>query len=145
MLTLLDEGNRVAFGTRAPASSGRVADLLSLARSIRQQTRGRGLRLRELDRRLVEAATLGGAQALGMASRTGRIGSLGPGSRADFAVFDARGRYPYSALLSGPPCLATVVGGTVVGSTVVGDTAVGGTAVGGTVIEHRPPRGTQPN
>jgi len=141
MLALLDEGNRVAFGTRAPASSGlygssglsgRMADLLGLARAIRQQARGRGLRPRGLDRKLVEAAVMGGAQALGMASGPGRIGSLGPGSRADFAVFDARGRYPYAALLSGPPCLATVVGGTVVGSTVVGDT----------VIENGPPRGT---
>ncbi|HUR00925.1 MAG TPA: amidohydrolase family protein [Nonomuraea sp.] len=132
MLALLDEGNRVAFGTRAPASSGRAADLLGLARSIRQQARGRGSRPRGLDRKLVEAATLGGAQALGMASRTGRVGSLGPGSRADFAVFDARGRYPYAALLSGPPCLATVVGGTVIEH---GPPRA-------TVIEHGPPRGT---
>ncbi|MFG1963631.1 amidohydrolase family protein [Nonomuraea sp. NPDC049028] len=126
---LLDEGNRVAFGTRAPASAGPVADLLALARSIRQYAKGRGQRSPGLDRRLVEAATLGGARALGMSSGAGRIGALGPGSRADFAVFDARGRYPYAALLSGAPCLATVVGGAVIGGAVVGGTVEGGAVV----------------
>ncbi|MFF0860425.1 hypothetical protein ACFYUV_01625 [Nonomuraea sp. NPDC003560] len=86
-------------------------DLLGLAADVRRRARELGLRVRGLDRRLVEAATLGGARALGLDAGPGRIGSLGPGSRADFAVFDARGRYPYSALLARPPCLATVVGG----------------------------------
>uniref|UniRef100_UPI0013B4227C amidohydrolase family protein n=1 Tax=Nonomuraea lactucae TaxID=2249762 RepID=UPI0013B4227C len=110
LLALLDEGNDVALCTRCPTPD---ADLLRQARDIRERARAVGLRTRGLDRKLVEAATLGGAQALGMRRGTGRIGSLGPGSRADFAVFDARGRYPYSALLARPSCLATVVGGRV--------------------------------
>ncbi|MEU8105453.1 hypothetical protein AB0C18_17190 [Nonomuraea muscovyensis] len=135
---LLDEGNLVALCTgggpehakggpergggpggtgggpgAAGGGPGAVNGLLEQARRIRERARALGSRTRGLDRRLVEAATLGGARALGMHRGAGRIGCLGPGSRADFAVFDARGRYPYSALLAGPDRLATVVGGRV--------------------------------
>ncbi|WP_219467079.1 amidohydrolase family protein [Nonomuraea rhizosphaerae] len=114
-LALLDESDHVALATRPSTGDGPRAgdpgDLLGLARTIRRHAKERGHRTKGLDRKLVEAATLGGARALGMASGPGRVGSLGPGSRADFAVFDARGRYPYAALLSGPRCLATVIGG----------------------------------
>ncbi|NUR92970.1 MAG: amidohydrolase family protein [Nonomuraea sp.] len=113
VLTLLDEGTPLAFAT-APRTSRRGeagGDLLAVAAVVRNRARQLGLRVRGLDRRLVEAATTGGARALGMDLGPGRIGSLGPGGRADFAVFDARGRYPYSALMAGPPCLATVIGG----------------------------------
>ncbi|MFD9939876.1 amidohydrolase family protein [Nonomuraea sp. NPDC059023] len=102
-LALLDEGNLLALGTRGEGSP------LDQARAIRDYVRGRGQRPPGLDQRLVEAATLGGARAMGMHTGPGRLGILAPGARADFAVFDARGRYPYSALLSGPPCLATVI------------------------------------
>ncbi|MFI6322045.1 imidazolonepropionase-like domain-containing protein [Nonomuraea sp. NPDC050556] len=88
-----------------------IALSLSAAARVRAQARALGLRMTGLDRLLVEAATLGGARALGMNQGPGRIGSLGPGSRADFAVFAAGGRYPYSSLLDDAPCLATVVGG----------------------------------
>ncbi|MFI6927039.1 amidohydrolase family protein [Nonomuraea spiralis] len=120
VLALVEEGNRLALGTRDPAGGG-PGDLLGLAAVVRERARELGLRVRGLDRRLVEAATLGGARALGLDAGPGRIGSLGPGSRADFAVFDARGRYPYSALMGRPPCLGTVTGGTVTG-TVTGGT-----------------------
>lgn len=124
VLSLLDEGNTLAFGSSAPpATAGsrvsgspdvaRASGPLASAAAIRQHARELGLRPRGLDRRLVEAATLGGARALGMDRGPGRIGSLGPGARADFAVFDARGRYPYAALLGGPPCVGTVVGGVI--------------------------------
>ncbi|WP_165977513.1 amidohydrolase family protein [Nonomuraea diastatica] len=109
-LALLEEGNTVAFGSRGPAGAPPTGPL-GLAGAIRRHARELRPRPRELDRRLVEAATLGGARALGMDRGRGRIGSLAAGTRADFAVFDARGRYPYAALLSQPPCLATVVGG----------------------------------
>ncbi|MGW2153319.1 amidohydrolase family protein [Nonomuraea sp. NPDC001699] len=121
VLALLEEGNRLALGSHAPDGRnpggqdhdrGCTGDLLGLAAGVRRRARELGLRLRGLDRRLVEAATLGGARALGLAAGPGRVGSLGPGSRADFAVFDARGRYPYSALMARPPCLGTVIGGT---------------------------------
>ncbi|MGP3963623.1 amidohydrolase family protein [Nonomuraea sp. 3N208] len=108
VLALLDEGNSLAFGSGREA---RAAGPLGPAATIRRHARELGLRPRGLDRKLVEAATLGGARALGMDRGPGRIGSLGPGARADFAVFDARGRYPYAALLAGPPCIGTVVGG----------------------------------
>ncbi|MEU4574727.1 hypothetical protein [Nonomuraea sp. NPDC023979] len=108
-LALLDEGNVLAFGTGpgdAPA-----AGPLARAAAVREGVRGLGGRVRDLDERLVRAATLGGARALGMAGGPGGAGSLHAGGRADFAVFDARGRYPYAALLGGPGCLGTVVGG----------------------------------
>ncbi|MFG3442997.1 hypothetical protein ACGF0J_37640 [Nonomuraea sp. NPDC047897] len=109
VLALLEEGNLLALCT---TSGERPADgLLGQARRVRERARAVGSRTRGLDRRLVEAATLGGARALGMHRGAGRIGCLVPGGRADFAVFDARGRYPYSALLARPDCLATVVGG----------------------------------
>ncbi|WP_049568331.1 amidohydrolase family protein [Nonomuraea sp. SBT364] len=104
-LALLDEGNPLAFGT-FPGG-----DVLGQAATVRERVRGLGGRVRGLDERLVRAATLGGAQALGMTGGPGGAGSLHAGGRADFAVFDARGRYPYAALLAGPGCLATVVGG----------------------------------
>ncbi|MEU6710115.1 amidohydrolase family protein [Nonomuraea sp. NPDC046802] len=110
VLTLLDEGNHVALGTGSPPGK---ESLLAMAGAIRRGARERGLRTKGLDGRLVRAATMGGARALGMNRGAGRIGTLAPGSRADFAVFDARGRYPYTALLAQPPCLATVVGGAV--------------------------------
>ncbi|QFY11556.1 amidohydrolase family protein [Nonomuraea phyllanthi] len=136
--TLLDEGNPVALATARPAPKGTAADgpaadgpaangtapggtapdgsagaggVLAVAAGIRREARALGLRTRGLDARLVTAATLGGARALGMDRGRGRIGSLAAGTRADFAVFDARGRYPYAALLAEPPCLGTVVGG----------------------------------
>jgi cytosine/adenosine deaminase-related metal-dependent hydrolase len=105
-LALLEEGNVVAFCDTGPSGP------LGVAAAVRRHVRGLGLRPRGLDRRLVEAATLGGARALGLDRGRGRIGALAPGARADFAVYDARGRYPYSALLAEPPCLGTVVGGT---------------------------------
>ncbi|MEU8318135.1 hypothetical protein AB0C33_07170 [Nonomuraea sp. NPDC048881] len=111
----LDPGGLDPAGTGLGDLLG-PGDLLGLAAGVRRRARELGLRVRGLDRRLVEAATLGGARALGLDAGPGRIGSLGPGSRADFAVFDARGRYPYSALMARPPCLATVVGGAVTGT-----------------------------
>ncbi|MEO3868956.1 amidohydrolase family protein [Nonomuraea sp. B12E4] len=109
VLALLDEGNPLALGT-GRTSGGSP---LGMAGAIRRSARELGLRPRGLDRRLVEAVTLGGARALGMDRGQGRIGSLAPGARADFAVFDAHGRYPYAALLAEPPCLGMVVGGAI--------------------------------
>lgn len=103
--TLLEEGNLVALG------SGGTGDPLAQARTVLAHARGRTPRPRGLDRKLVEAATLGGARALGRAEGAGRIGTLGPGSRADLAVFAAGGRYPYASLLDEAPCLGVVIGG----------------------------------
>ncbi|MEV4106439.1 amidohydrolase family protein [Nonomuraea sp. NPDC049695] len=108
---LLDEGNPFALATGPHPGPGGV---LGVAGAIKRNARELGLRTRGLDGKLVAAATSGGARALGMDRGEGRIGSLAPGTRADFAVFDARGRYPYSALLAQPPWLGTVLGGTVI-------------------------------
>ncbi|MFC5822233.1 imidazolonepropionase-like domain-containing protein [Nonomuraea insulae] len=113
-LSLLEEGNTVAFCTRDQGPG--AWSPLELAAAVRRHARELGQRPRGLDRRLVEAATLGGARALGMDRGKGRIGTLARGGRADFAVYDARGRYPYAALLAAPPCLGTVVGGAISGT-----------------------------
>ncbi|MBB2913315.1 cytosine/adenosine deaminase-related metal-dependent hydrolase [Streptosporangium becharense] len=98
---LLDGENAIAVGTRTGG------DPLAAARALARDP--------ELDRLLVEAVTLGGARALGMAEGPGRLGCLGPGSRADFAVFavEADRSTAYSALLRDGPgrCTATIVGG----------------------------------
>ncbi len=105
---LVEEGTPLAIGT-APARG----DVLACAAAVRARVRELGLRPRGLDRALVEAATLGGARALGMAGGPGGLGTLHHGGRASFAVFEARGRYPYSALMHGPACLATIISGRV--------------------------------
>ncbi|MFF5207058.1 amidohydrolase family protein [Streptosporangium sp. NPDC000396] len=100
---LLDGESVIAFGTRTGG------DPLAAARMLaRDADPGR-------DRLLVEAVTLGGARALGLSEGPGRLGSLAPGSRADFAVFavEADEESAYTALLRNGPgrCVATVIGG----------------------------------
>ncbi|MDH2424391.1 amidohydrolase family protein [Sphaerisporangium sp. TRM90804] len=110
---LLDEGGPIAVGTDSLASSPSL-DLLEDVRLLRDLAREQGYRAPDLSRRLVEAATAGGARALGLSAGPGRIGSLAPGSRADFAVFsvDPDGRDPYDALVADGAgrCVATVTG-----------------------------------
>ncbi|GLW07812.1 hypothetical protein Misp01_29420 [Microtetraspora sp. NBRC 13810] len=105
---LVEEGNAVALHT-TPGEP----DLLAAAR-VFMAANGRDERLA---RAMVEAATVGGARALGLDEGPGRIGTLGPGGRADFAVFEvARARRgAYTALVEDGPgrCVATVVGGRV--------------------------------
>jgi cytosine/adenosine deaminase-related metal-dependent hydrolase len=105
----LRESNLIAVGTDSRASNldldvwGDVAALQALARR-------QGYREADLDRRLVEAATLGGAAALGMAD----IGRIEPGARADLAVFAVpTDGDPYAALVAHGygSCVATVLGG----------------------------------
>ncbi|GGS51097.1 hypothetical protein GCM10010156_07030 [Planobispora rosea] len=102
---LLDGQNPIAFATRTGGDPLAVARLLGHA-----LPRDPGL-----DRLLVEALTLGGARALGLATGPGRLGCLEPGSRADFAVFmvDAAPATACTALLHDGPgrCLATFTAG----------------------------------
>jgi cytosine/adenosine deaminase-related metal-dependent hydrolase len=105
------EGNVVAVGTDSLASApsldllGDVAVLHALA--LRQGSPAEGL-----DRWVVEAATAGGARALGRAD----LGVLEPGARADLAVFAVAGPDPYAALVRDGEgsCVGTVVAGEVV-------------------------------
>jgi cytosine/adenosine deaminase-related metal-dependent hydrolase len=108
----LDEGSPVAIGTDSRASCPSL-DLLDELRAVRELALSQGFPAADLARRLVEAATTGGAYALGLAD----VGWLAPGARADLAVFDVPTEGdPYAALLDhgAGRCIATVLGGRVV-------------------------------
>jgi aminodeoxyfutalosine deaminase len=108
----LDEGSPIAVGTDSLASSP-SHDLVEELASCRDLARRQGYAAPDLERRLVEAATLGGAQALGKED----IGRLGPGARADLAVFDVPlAGDPYRALVDhgAGRCAATVLAGRIV-------------------------------
>lgn len=109
---LLADGNPICVGTDSLASAPSL-DLLEDVRAVKALAVRQGFRGGDLDARLLEAATLGGARAMGLATGPGRIGSLGAGSRADFAVFDAATDVPYSDLVAEGRCVATVLGGRV--------------------------------
>jgi aminodeoxyfutalosine deaminase len=106
------EGNTIAVGTDSLASTPSLdllADLAELrAIALRQESPARGL-----DRWLVEAATIGGARALGLDRGAG---TLTPGARADLAIFDIDpADDPYGALVGAAGrCVGTVLAGHVV-------------------------------
>lgn len=108
------EGNPVAIGTDGLSSTPSL-DLLEDVRAVRELALGQGSPAEGVDRWLVEAATIGGAQALGRND----IGRIDVGARADLAVFDlaATSRAdpgdPYAALVDTGPgaCVATMVAG----------------------------------
>ncbi|MFC7647274.1 amidohydrolase family protein [Streptosporangium lutulentum] len=62
---LLTEGNLVAVGTDSLASSPSL-DVLADVAALRDLAVRQGYRAADLDRRLIEAATLGGAHAMGI-------------------------------------------------------------------------------
>ncbi|HEV7823883.1 MAG TPA: amidohydrolase family protein [Mycobacteriales bacterium] len=105
------EGNVVAVGTDSLASVSSLdllADVAALyALALRQGSPAAGL-----DRWVVEAATVGGARALGRSD----LGVLAQGARADLAVFDVGARDPYAALVAegAGSCVATLVAGDLV-------------------------------
>lgn len=108
----LAEGNPVAVGTDSRASSPSL-DLLEEAAALRDVALAQGHPRDGLARRLVEAATTGGAFALGLPD----AGVLAPGARADLAAFDVPvDGDPYDALLAhgAGRCVATVLGGRMV-------------------------------
>ena len=114
----LREGSPIGIGTDSAASAPSL-DLLDEARALKAVAREQGYAEDDLDRRIVEAATLGGAAALGLTEGPDRVGRLEPGVRADFAVFsvadgaDGDGD-PYARLVDHGTCVATVLGGTIV-------------------------------
>ncbi len=111
---LLAEGSRVAVGTDSLASSPSL-DLLEELRALRVLALLQGAPEGDLDQRLVEAATMGGAAAIGRDD----VGQLRAGGRADLAVFrcDA-GSSPYQALVSSGRCVATLLAGRLVHESV---------------------------
>ena len=111
----LSEGHEIAVGTDSLASSPSLdlmADVAELAAIAREQ----GYRGDDLAGRLVRAATLGGAKALGLADRG--YGTLVTGGPADLAVFDVQAddHAVEAALVSRGEgrCTLTVAGGAVI-------------------------------
>jgi cytosine/adenosine deaminase-related metal-dependent hydrolase len=83
----LSEGNLIAVGTDSLASSPSL-DLLADVAALHDIARRQGYSAPDLAPRLLRAATLGGAIALGMATGPGRVGQLQVGSLADLAFLD---------------------------------------------------------
>ncbi|MDY1006353.1 amidohydrolase family protein [Curtobacterium sp. CFBP9011] len=113
----LREGSPIAVGTDSLSSSPSLdpmADVTALHRIARAQ----GYTGRDLHERLLAAATLGGAHAMGLAVGPDRIGHLAVGARADLAVFDVDSRTVPDALAElvedgGGRAAATVIRGVV--------------------------------
>ncbi|MDQ1672878.1 MAG: aminodeoxyfutalosine deaminase [Frankiaceae bacterium] len=108
----LEEGNPICVGTDSLASSPSL-DLLDELRALGALARRQGYLVDDLSRRLVEAATLGGARAIGQDGG----GVLREGTRADVAVFavedalDDPGADPHVELLASGRCVRTLVAG----------------------------------
>ncbi|MDX6225187.1 MAG: hypothetical protein QOE64_1563, partial [Frankiales bacterium] len=108
----LADANPIAVGTDSLASAPSL-DLLADVRRLRDIARDQGYEDPDLALRLVQAATIGGAQALG----DGDLGRLVPGGPADFAVFDVpTDQDPYESLVEHGEgqCTATVLAGRLV-------------------------------
>ncbi|OIH97860.1 amidohydrolase family protein [Curtobacterium sp. MCBA15_001] len=93
----LREGSPVAIGTDSLSSSPSL-DLMADVTALHRIARAQGYGERDLHERLLAAATLGGANAMGLAVGPDRIGHLAVGARADLAVFDVDARTVPDAL-----------------------------------------------
>jgi cytosine/adenosine deaminase-related metal-dependent hydrolase len=102
------EGNTVAVGTDA-LSSAPSLDLLADVAALRAIALAQGSPEPGLDRWLIEAATTGGATAMGRDD----IGALRPGARADLAAFDVSTDLdPFAAVAAGAGrCAGAVLAG----------------------------------
>lgn len=83
----LNEGNPIAVGTDSLSSSPSL-DLLADVALLADIARRQGYREPNLARRLLAAATLGGATALGLATGPNRVGQLQVGALADLCFVD---------------------------------------------------------
>ena len=103
----LAEGNPICIGTDSLASTPSL-DLLDELRALAALARSQGYDSDDLNQRLLDAATRGGARAIGLDA-----GVLSPGRRADVAVFevDSLDADPHEALLRTGRCVRTVVAG----------------------------------
>lgn len=102
----LRENRPIAVGTDSLGSS-RSLDLLEDIALLAELARDAGYEEADLEERLLRAATLGGASALGLEDV---LGTLDPGKRADFAVFSVDSVDALVQTGAGS-CLATVAGG----------------------------------
>lgn len=109
----LNERSPIAVGTDSLGSNTSL-DLLEDVALLRRLAIAGGYRSPDLDRRLIEAATIGGATAMGL---TNHVGSIDIGKRADFAILDIdsapSGLYRRIVEEGAGTCLATIVSGTV--------------------------------
>lgn len=103
----LAEGRRIAVGTDSLGSSQSL-DLLADVALLAELAVDGGYDRPDLEERLLHAATLGGAAALGLGDV---LGSLEPGKRADFAVF-AVGSISELVTKGSGTCVGTVAAGT---------------------------------
>jgi aminodeoxyfutalosine deaminase len=87
----LREDSGIAIGTDSLSSSPSL-DLMADVTALHRIARAQGYGHRDLHERLLAAATLGGANAMGLAVGPDRIGHLAVGARADLAVFDVDAR-----------------------------------------------------
>ncbi|WP_022868907.1 amidohydrolase family protein [Schaalia vaccimaxillae] len=83
----LNEGNMIAVGTDSLSSSPSL-DVLEDVAVLFDLARKQGYQSSDLGRRLLQAATLGGAWAMGLATGPDRIGQLQAGAVADMTVVD---------------------------------------------------------
>ncbi len=81
----LMEGHEIAVGTDSLASTPSL-DLMADVHELAVLARAQGYTADDLDRRLIRAATLGGAKAMGLDGAG--YGTLAVGGPADLAVFD---------------------------------------------------------
>lgn len=83
----LNEGNLIAVGTDSLSSSPSL-DLLEDVSALFDLARAQGYRSSDLARRLLQAATLGGASAMGLSTGPDRVGQLQAGAVADMVLLD---------------------------------------------------------
>lgn len=105
----LIEGVPFAVGTDSLGSSPSI-DLLHDVAELRRLALDGGYDAPDLDERLLWAATMGGAVALGLGDQ---LGSLEVGKRADLAVFDVGAADVVRQLVDDTPtpCLVTLING----------------------------------
>ncbi len=118
----LAEGSPIGLGTDSLASSPSL-DLLEEARAARDLALLQGYDLPDLNARIWQAITVGGAFCLGLDGRdlpggtADQVGALTLGALGDLAVFDVpTDSDPFAALIDhgAGECVATVLGGTFV-------------------------------
>lgn len=112
----LEEGNHICVGTDSLSSSPSL-DLLADVQTLSELATRQGYDQPDLANRLLRAATIDGARALGMADGQHRVGGIEAGRRADLAVLaldagmhDAEERVVADGAGT---CVATVLGGVV--------------------------------
>lgn len=112
----LREGSPIAVGTDSLSSSPSL-DLLEDVRELAALATAQGYTEDDLATRLLSAATLGGARALGLDVGSARIGQLQVGALADIACFDI----PVRGIAEGTESLVRGGAGSAVATIIAGE------------------------